>query len=156
MRPKQKPLTQKLVQARARGRDVTLTVAHLLCFFVSYLMAFWTRFEFSPPPVYIELFWDTLPWIVGVKTLAFYLFGNFSGWLGFVTFGDLKALIRAALLAGGAILAVNELGLWNPRIPYVVLVADVAFSILILGALRCSWRFWTEHRAVANKWRANG
>lgn len=156
MLPQRKPVSQKLVQPTVRGRDVILTVLHLLCFFFSYLAAFWTRFEFSPPPAYIELFWHTLPWIVGIKTLAFYFFGNFSGWLGFVTFGDLKALLRAALLAGGAILAVNALVLWSPRIPYVILVADVAFTVLTLGALRCSWRLWTEHRAAVNKRRANG
>jgi FlaA1/EpsC-like NDP-sugar epimerase len=127
-----------------RARLPLLVGMHLLAFAISYLLAFLLRFEIDPPEAAVRLFCNTVPWVISIKLVVFYFSGNFNGWLRYVTFADLKALFRASLFAEGAVLALDVLVFHNDHIPRLVLVGDIAFSAIFLGALRCSWRLYSE------------
>jgi FlaA1/EpsC-like NDP-sugar epimerase len=137
-----------LESVRRRGlgpaRLPILVVMHLVAFAASYLLAFLVRFEIDPPDEAIQLFWNSLWWVISVKLVIFYFSGNFNGWLRYVTFADLKALFRAAVLADAAVFSIDLFLLPDIHIRRLILLGDISFSILILGALRCSWRLWSE------------
>ena len=91
----------------------------------------------------MAIFWSTLAWVIGLKLLVFYLLAQFQGWWRYVTFADL-----AALLASDNHIAVSagrgELLRPPARSPDGVLILDGIMTLLVLGAVRASWRMSRE------------
>lgn len=128
-----------LANSPAWARVGLLAVAHFPIFWLAYGLAFALRFDFSLPPRMAELFWISLPWVAVCKLLIFYLAGHYHGWWRHVTFADLISLLKAAGLSLLVLAALDHFAL-PLQIPRSVLVLDCLFTILLLGALRASWR----------------
>ncbi len=132
-----------------------LAVGHLILFSLIYWTAYVLRFlpvdtlEYqvhfwkSVPLEHQVHFWNSLPWLLGVKFVVFYASGHYHGWWRYVTFSDLTALMRASLVSFLALAAVDYL-VSAYFIPRGVLVLDAMLSIVVLGALRASWRLGRE------------
>ena len=83
----------------------------------------------------MQVFWDTLPWVLAVKFIVFLIAGQYDGWWTYVTFGDLIALVRYSLAATFFFAAGQYflgLGFYIPR---SVIVMDCLGSIAVLGGL---------------------
>jgi FlaA1/EpsC-like NDP-sugar epimerase len=117
-------------------------------FALAYWLAFSFRFDFALTPEentkFFVLFLATLPWIVGVKLVVFYAAANFHGWWRHVTFAELVTLVRAAVLSSVIIAAVVYF-FPPPHPPRSILPLDCILTIVLLGALRSSWRAVREH-----------
>lgn len=120
-----------------------LAVGHLVLFFGIYFTAFQLRFEFRIPAGSFEIFWLSLPVIVGVKLVVFYVTGHFHGWWRHVTFADLVALLRASVVSLLALAAIDHFTL-DYQIPRSILLLDFILSILVIGSLRSTWRLLAE------------
>ena len=120
-----------------------LAVGHLVLFFGIYFTAFQLRFEFNISHSSLEIFWLSLPVIVGVKLVVFYVTGHFHGWWRHVTFSDLVALLRASVVSLVALAAVDHFAL-DYQIPRSILLLDFILSILVIGSLRSTWRLLAE------------
>jgi FlaA1/EpsC-like NDP-sugar epimerase len=122
----------------------TLAVGSLVLFASVYWLAFNLRFDFAVPSEWIQVFLVTLPWVLGIKLAVFYTSGHYHGGWSYVSFADLVALLRAALLSL-AIIALADHFLFPHQIPRAVLLMDCVMTILILGATRASRRMLIEH-----------
>jgi FlaA1/EpsC-like NDP-sugar epimerase len=125
-------------------RGAVLALAYTLVFILVYWLAFLLRFDFNIPVDAVEVFWATLPWILAIKFCLFFVLGQYEGWWAYVTFADLIGLIRAAVLATLVIASARYFCGAPFKIPRSVLVMDGLGCIAVLGALRGSWRLYSE------------
>lgn len=127
-------------------RILIVAAGHAALFVTVYWVAFLLRFDFDVPTVGKDIFWATLPWVLGVKFAAFFVTRHYQRWSHHVTFADLASLVWASLCSLVFLAAINHWLFYSLHfIPRVVLLLDFAGTILCLGALRSSWRFVQEH-----------
>jgi FlaA1/EpsC-like NDP-sugar epimerase len=79
-----------------RFRRPVVLALHLALLPIGYYAAFAVRFDFSPPPEYVDLFWQTVPYVVVLRLAAFGVFGLFHGWWRHVGMRDLVDLVKAS------------------------------------------------------------
>jgi FlaA1/EpsC-like NDP-sugar epimerase len=132
-----------------------LGLGHLAVFAAAYWAAFCLRFDFSVPDRETDMFCQSLPWILSLKLAVFYFSGHYHGWWRYVTFADLRALLRASALSLLLIVTIAHF-IWPFHVPRSVLILDFAVTILLLGTLRSTWRlvreqFWPMFKHGANR-----
>jgi FlaA1/EpsC-like NDP-sugar epimerase len=120
-----------------------LGFGHLAVFFLSYWLAFCLRFDFAVPSASVSVFWGTLAFVLSLKICIFFGAGHFHGWWRYVTFADLASLLRASLLSLLCISTINHFFLGS-HIPRSVAIMDCVITIVMIGALRASWRLVRE------------
>ena len=118
-------------------------MAHAVLFALIYWLAFNLRFDFHVPKEWMQPLLLTLPWVLVIKLAVFYACGHYKGWWFYVTFADLVALLKAAVLSSAAIVAADHFILPH-SIPRAVLLLDGLMTIVILGAVRGSGRMFLE------------
>jgi FlaA1/EpsC-like NDP-sugar epimerase len=132
------------ISTRPSLRVVLLAALHVPVFAGAYWLAYSFRFDFALPPNELLFLLATLPWIVGVKLVVFYATANYHGWWRHVTFAELIALVRASVLSF-LILATGGYFISFIHAPRSVLLLDSILTVVVLGALRSSWRTMREH-----------
>jgi len=151
-------ITHSALARLGAARVWLLAVGHGALFVLIYWLAFGFRlgfnFDEAPGPTVMARFWLSFPWVVGLKIAVFYVARQYHGWWRYVTFADLVALARASLifliLAATADYFVGEpdhfpVVAQYEHVPRGVLLLDFLLTIVILGALRSSWRVFREH-----------
>lgn len=146
------PLVQSLRRRATnllKPRLWVLALTHAAVFAAVYWLAFQLRFDFGAARGYADntsVFWRTLPWVLGIKFVVFLLAGQYEGWWAYVTFNDLIALVRYSVAA--TFLVAAFLYFYFARTGYYtpgsVIVMDCFGSIVVLGALRGTWRLYRE------------
>lgn len=130
---------------RNRGvRVCLLAFVHSVVFVAVYWFAMLLRWEFEPPPRMVDLFLRSVPWFIAIKLPTFYLLGHYHGWWRYVAFSDVSALIRAVGISFLS-LAVLDHFVLDYQVPRSVLVLDAILTVIVLGALRSSFRLFSEH-----------
>ena len=119
-----------------------LAAAHAGVFAAAYWSAYLLRFDFVVLGKNLDAFSSTLGWAVGTQLLVFGLLGQFHGWWRYVTFADLVALLRAAAVSLVALASVNYF--FQLPIPRGIPLLDVILMVVMLGAVRASWRMFRE------------
>lgn len=76
-----------------------IVIFHIVLIILSYLSAFFIRFDFSLPVVYYPALSKTLPLLILIKLLLFYFFGLFTGLWRYVSIGDLWRIIIANVIS---------------------------------------------------------
>ena len=147
--PKATPLHLRIRDGLARHRLPLLIVAHLFAFAALNWFAFLMRFTLDVPQRYQEIFWQGLPFIIGLKLAVFYYLGSFHGWWRHVNFSDFISLLKSSAAASLAIIAFDYFIIqnWQIQIPRTVIVNDFVLTIVVLGGLRSCWRVWDERIA---------
>ncbi len=125
-----------------------LLVGHVLMFLGIYWVAFSLRFDFRIPEKYLHNIKATLPLVLGVKMLVFFLMGSIHGWWRYVTFSDFITLLKAAGTATVAIVLVDHFVLGDLQIPRGVVLTDLILTIVLIGGLRSISRVWDERIAI--------
>ncbi len=120
-----------------------LALGHVVLFAFVYWLAFALRFDFVVPAENAVVFWQSVIYVVAIKTMIFYLLRHYHGWWRYVTFSDLIALVRASVLSLLVLAAVDHF-LMPYQIPRSALVLDAILTIFVLGLLRSGWRFLRE------------
>jgi FlaA1/EpsC-like NDP-sugar epimerase len=129
---------RQCVSPRAWG----LAAAHVVVFTAAYWSAYLLRFDFVVRDGNFETFRSTVGWAVCTQLLVFALLGQFHGWWRYVTFADLVALLRAAVVSLVALASINYF--FQLSIPRSVPLLDTIIMISMLGAVRASWRMFRE------------
>ena len=147
--PKATPLHLRIRDGLARHRLPLLIVAHLFAFAALNWFAFLMRFTLDVPQRYQEIFWQGLPFIIGLKLAVFYYLGSFHGCWRHVNFSDFISLLKSSAAASLAIIAFDYFIIqnWQIQIPRTVIVNDFVLTIVVLGGLRSCWRVWDERIA---------
>ncbi len=120
---------------------------HLVLWTLSFLMAVGLRFDFAPPPLFLEIVPKLLLVVLLAKMATHWYVGLFHGIWRYSGLRDLRSLLQAVTTASIASVAVW--GLLGPRLshnmlPRSIFVLDWAFSILIVGGLRFGIRTLRE------------
>lgn len=155
MTPQAKPTISDAAQGARRDwslcirqpqvRVPLLILLHIVLFSLIYAFAFAARYDFSLPEVATWLLRVTLPPVIITKVAVFYFGRHFHGWWRYVTFADLSSLIRVSLLAMVTVVFVDYyLLLFDEQIPRLAILIDTLLTIIVVGGLRCSWRFVDE------------
>jgi FlaA1/EpsC-like NDP-sugar epimerase len=132
--------------ARGAKNAYLLAFAHTLAFAVIYLLAFAARYDLVEIPAsQLVVFQRTLPFLLIIKLVIFYLFGHFHGWWFYATIRDLLSLLLATFASLLLILVFNymlsgHLG----HVPRSVPLIDAVLTIIVLGGIRASWRICRE------------
>ncbi|HEV3051646.1 MAG TPA: nucleoside-diphosphate sugar epimerase/dehydratase [Longimicrobium sp.] len=137
-----------------RLRRPIVLALHLVLIPLGYYAAFSLRFDFRPPPVYVELFQRTAPYLVALRLACFALFGLFHGWWRHVGMRDLVDLVRATTLS--SVLLVLVLFMTGDLqgadavngLPRSVLVLDWITALIVFGGVRFAVRAFREERLV--------
>ncbi|MCA9262933.1 MAG: polysaccharide biosynthesis protein [Planctomycetales bacterium] len=140
----------RLIPRVARRRVLLVTLAHIGVFSLVYWIAFALRFDFQIPPKYVVRFASTLPLVLLIKLPIFFFLGNFHGWWRYVTFADLIALLKATAISL-VLIALGNHYLLPERVPWAVVLTDSLNSVLVLGALRSSWRLCREQLIMGRR-----
>jgi len=112
---------------------------------VAWLAAFWLRFELElPPPEFRRVAFATLPAVLAVHALAFWILGLYRGLWRYASLPDLQRILVAVAVAALAVPALFTLvGLETPVPRSVYLIMPV----LLIGAMcgsRLLYRAWKE------------
>jgi FlaA1/EpsC-like NDP-sugar epimerase len=132
----------------ARRRAVIVAL-HLMLIPLGFLTAFSMRFSvvhlngFLIPHEQLPLLRASVPILIGLRMLAFWQFGLFTGWLRHVGVQDLLMLLRAVVVSEIALVAVLA-AMGFSDLPYVLFVLDAMIAVLLFGGLRMSVRLVRE------------
>lgn len=112
---------------------------------LAWIFAYWLRFNFEPPPHFVDEMLHTLTWVVPLQGIIFWRFGLYRGLWRYASVVDLRRISLALLTAAALI----PLTIWMFRIdvvvPRSVLIIDPILLLLIMGGSRFAYRLWREH-----------
>ena len=134
------------VQFLKNHRMVFLIVLHSMLFCLVYWFAFLMRFSLVVPSRYIELYGISVGPVIAIKLVVFYCLHSFHGWWRHVNFSDVISLVRSSCIATLILIALDSL-LLPGQIPRIVIANDFFVTIVLIGALRSTWRVWDERIA---------
>ncbi|TWT80843.1 UDP-N-acetyl-alpha-D-glucosamine C6 dehydratase [Planctomycetes bacterium CA13] len=122
-----------------------LLVLHTILFTAIYAFAYFARFNFELNESRTRLFWSTIGPVVLLKLVVFYFGSHFHGWWRYVTFADLRSLLKVSLMSMVSIAFVDYFFMqFSGAIPRLAIVLDTFTTILVIGGLRSLWRFADE------------
>lgn len=137
---------QSIVRRRGCWFAFTLMI-YLAVFFISYLLAFLVRFDFSLKADQWQLFCQTLGIVLLVKTVVFHLQWHFRNRWFYASVKDLRMIVESSvisLLVFSFFVAFND-RLHLPSFSRSILVIDFGATIMLLGGVRLYWRYMKEN-----------
>ena len=139
------PLRRPLVTTRRASVvlvDLLLTVA-------GNYFAFWLRFDGAIPAPFWNLWRETIPLLVLLRGLSFFLFHLHDSVWRYVGLRDLRAIVACVTASGALFCLLIRGGLGLRAYPRSVFLMDVVLVVLLMVAARVGWRLWREYRANA-------
>lgn len=113
-------------------------------------LAYLLRFNFEPPPHFIDEMLHTLIWVVPLQSIIFWRFGLYRGLWRYASVTDLRRIFLAVLTAAALIPFVLWMFRISAVIPRSVLVINPALLLLLMGGSRFIYRLWKEHGFYRN------
>jgi FlaA1/EpsC-like NDP-sugar epimerase len=112
---------------------------------VAWLAAFWLRFNLELPPAdFARVAVATLPGVLAVHALAFWILGLYRGLWRYASLPDLQRILVAVAVAALAVPALFTLVVLETRVPRSVYLI---MPVLLIGAMcgsRLLYRAWKE------------
>ncbi|HEX7137522.1 MAG TPA: polysaccharide biosynthesis protein, partial [Vicinamibacterales bacterium] len=127
-----------------RARRPATIALQLLLVALSHWIAFLLRFDGDLQPDVAELFWTTLPWLVGVRAAAFIVFGLNEGLWRYASVYDLRAIVYAVVTSSIGFYLTTFMPFGPPVFPISVFIIDAVTLILMLAGGRVMRRMITE------------
>jgi FlaA1/EpsC-like NDP-sugar epimerase len=131
------------ITAAGSSRGVPLVVslsAHLVLAAFSSFLAIWLRFDGIIPATLIAAYFHTLPAVLLLRFVTFFLFGLYGGLWRYTGVWDLSRIVLAVLVGSAAI----YLSLYRPIGPAIyprsIIVIDSLLLISMIGGIRLLWR----------------
>lgn len=116
----------------------------LLCYAAALAGSLWLsyqlRFDFDVPPETQRTFLFVFTWVIGLKLLCLWRFGQFHVLLGYFSLPDFSRLFRILFGAAIIVFAISTQVGSGYAPPRSVVLPDLSFSILALTALRLAFR----------------
>jgi FlaA1/EpsC-like NDP-sugar epimerase len=137
-------------------RVAAVISAYVVVLTASLWLALQLRFDFAVETEFIHRFIYSLAWMLALKLLLLWVFGQFRSLLTY--FGPPDAIKLAWAMA---ISAVVSLGVWFVVhgvmvVPRGVIVSDAVISFLGLSGLRMAMRFYRERLTASRAWTVGG
>lgn len=131
--------------AKLDSRTLLVMSHDLVATAFAWSLAYLLRFNFEPPPYFIDEMLYTLIWVVPFQSIIFWRFGLYHGLWRYASVADLRRIFFAVLTAAALIPLVVWMFRINAVIPRSVLVINPALLLLIMGGSRLIYRLWKEH-----------
>jgi len=133
-----------LRQLTGNRPHLAVVLASLGVFAFSYSLSFLLRFEFKIPRPEQEFMFATLPFVLLIKLVVFYVSGIYRILWAYVGIRDLFRILRTTAFASGVTIGVNFV-LWrNFMAPRSVVVMDGLLTFLLIGGLYAVLRHLRE------------
>lgn len=130
--------------APALVRFALLALAYSAVLFAALWLAVAFRFDFRIAPEFMERFWWSAAWIIPLKLVFLWIFGQFRSLVTFFSFPDARRLAYALLLAGLVMSLVWFGGGAAFLVPRGAMITDLVLSFLGLVSLRFAFRLVRE------------
>jgi len=122
--------------------------------FATLYLAYLLRFNFHIPEEFLRSYWMTYFILTGLKLFSLFLFKNYFVVWRFFSFVDAKNIVFAHIIAYGLFVSIYLLfSQYFAPFPRSIIVIDFFLSLIFIGALRVSKRFFSE-RNQASKLKA--
>lgn len=129
-------------------RSLLIFVHDLSMIPVAWLGSYWFRFNLAQIP---EHYWTqslrTLPWVILVQAISFYLFGLYKGVWRFASIPDLIRIMKAVATGTAVAIAVLFLVYRLELIPRSMIVLYPMLLLLLLSGSRLLYR-WSKDRRL--------
>jgi FlaA1/EpsC-like NDP-sugar epimerase len=129
-------------------RRPLIVATQLLLVTLSLALSFVLRFDVMGVRAELDTFVTVLPAFLGVKLVAFYLFGLFRGWWKYVGVSDLLDIIKASAVCVPVLYLVVNFGLGIRDFSRSIYILDAMSSVILLGGVRFAVRLYTESVAA--------
>jgi len=129
---------------RLKGRRVMVIGIQAVLVALSNYAAFWLRFDGNLPLAEEIVFYRTIPWVIGIRTVMFVPFRLYEGLWRYAGIWDLLNIIKSVVLSTLLLFLVVHgfHGQWAfPRSVYII---DSVVLICLLGGIRLVRRFYRE------------
>ena len=129
-------------------RRVLIIILHFIFIVLSYITAFYIRFDFTFPKEYLQVVERTIPLLILIKLLFFYSFGLFVGLWRYVSIGDIWKILLANVLSsltffGGVVFYRGLVGY-----PRSVFILDFILCVAIISGVRFLTRLIREKSKI--------
>jgi len=136
----------RLFRPTALKRVVFFVTMDLLLSLVSFYSAYLLRFNFHIDQKFLAHFWLAYSILVLFKIAAMFAFKSYFIIWRFFSFGDAANIVKAHIVAYGAfILVYMVFSAYFQPFPRSVIVIDFFLSLILIGSIRVSKRFWNEN-----------
>jgi FlaA1/EpsC-like NDP-sugar epimerase len=124
-------------------RGFVIAVSHVTMILVSFIAAFWIRFEFSESVLKSPYLITGLKFVIPIKILAFVIVGLQLGWWRYAGLSDLLRIYVGNVAA--SLLATIALFFWfGPEFPRSIYVIDFLICFLLTAGSRFCVRLYVE------------
>jgi FlaA1/EpsC-like NDP-sugar epimerase len=125
-------------------RRVLVVGLHLALIVVASHLAFSLRFDGSVPSNYMQLWWQTLPWLVAVQATTFLPFRLYEGLWRYTSIWDLRNILLGVVTSSGLFYFLVEWISSGVGYPRSIIVIDSLLLILGMGGVRLGGRIYRE------------
>ena len=136
--------------ARLSMRTLLAVLHDLAAAAFAWSFAYLLRFNFEPPPNFIDEMVRAMIWVTPLQGVIFWRFGLYRGLWRYASVTDLRRIFLAVLMAAALI----PLVLWMFRIsavvPRSVLVINPILLLFVMGGSRFMYRLWKEQGLYSN------
>jgi FlaA1/EpsC-like NDP-sugar epimerase len=126
----------------------------ILLFFISYLIAYFLRFEWQIPQNVSQVFFKSVGIVLICRIISFYVFGIYKNLWKYVGLRDLVTIIMACSVSSIVIIAfLYLLGIVSHS--RSIFFIDWLLCISLVGGSRLSFRLFSETNRTENKYKKN-
>ena len=140
-----------ILRPTANKRVLFFILFDALLSFVSLYVAYLLRFNFNIPDQFFQTFWITYITVASLKLSSLLAFRNYFVVWRFFSFGDAQKMFYAHVTTY-AIFGLIYLLFYDYYAPFPrsVIIIDFFLSLILVGTLRVSKRFFTDKIAVSS------
>lgn len=128
-------------------RRAVIVAANIVFISVSYMAAFYVRFEFTLPYQYYEIIFKTIIPLILIKGTVFYFFGLYAGLWKYVSVEDLWQIIKANLASTVAFIIYLVFTQKLAGVPRSIFLLDWGICVALLSGVRIFTRMLRENLA---------
>lgn len=138
-------ILESLARRITAGRPHLIVVAAtLIIFSFAYAFSFLLRFEFSIPEGHSLLLTRTLPFVLLIKLVVFYVNGIYRMVWAYIGLKDLQRIFWTVVFCSGVMGITNLMFLPDLRIPRSILIMDGTFTLIAISGLFAGLRSFRE------------
>jgi FlaA1/EpsC-like NDP-sugar epimerase len=131
-------------------RRFIIVSSQLILVGIAYYASFLLRFDFELSGYYKGVFAKSLPFLILIKAIVFFLLDLYRGWWRYVGMDDLMDILKACAVSGLLFFPVAYVA-FGSTFPRSIFVLDFALCFLFVGGIRFLIRAFREYARILPK-----
>ncbi|HWO41825.1 MAG TPA: nucleoside-diphosphate sugar epimerase/dehydratase [Candidatus Eisenbacteria bacterium] len=119
-----------------RSRRPLVVAIHMVLIVAANFMAFWLRFDGVIDAEHMQLFLETLPWLIFIRGLTFIPFRLYEGLWRYTGIWDLRSIIFGVVISSMIFATVMRWGFGLVAYPRSIFILDAILLIVLMGGVR--------------------